>query len=142
MKDSGGPYRCILPTRRRTERHFLSRTELFVGPGHHPWARSVYGIRSAVEHLNDRLAITGYPTEREAKLAILRHTHESQELARDCLPRILTRPGLLSHFRDDTTLDQFWETMTHAQRARLWGDPFKLAQAGTEFDPELATLDE
>jgi hypothetical protein len=32
--------------------------------------------------------------------------------------------------------------MTHVQRSRLWGEPFDLAQAGTEFDPELARLGE
>jgi hypothetical protein len=133
---------CILPARGRTERQFVSRTELFLGPRHHGWARAVYQVRSAVEHLNDRLEIIGAPTERAARLAILRHAHECQELARDCLFRILSRPGLLSHFRDDATLGQFWGPTMQAQRVQLWGDPLDPGLVSADFDPDLAKLDD
>jgi hypothetical protein len=133
---------CILPARGRTERQFAGRTELFLGPRHHGWAQAVYRIRSAVEHLNDRFDVTGAPTEREARLAILRHAHECQELARDCLFRILTRPGLLTHFRDDAVLGQFWGPTMQAQRVTLWGDPMDLGAVSGAFDPNLAKLDE
>jgi hypothetical protein len=47
---------CILPARSKTEAQFVSRTEIFVGPREHDWAHALFNVRSAVEHLNDRLA--------------------------------------------------------------------------------------
>lgn len=43
----------ILPNVGKTEKQFVSRTELFVGPSHHDTMRALYKMRSKVEHMHD-----------------------------------------------------------------------------------------
>lgn len=130
---------CILPERGRTESQFVSRTELFVGPGQHDWARRLFHIRSAVEHLNDRLESVAMPVRDDAILAVLRLAHESQALARYCLRRIFGDGTLRQHFQDDQTLNAFW-ALPPNERERLWGDRLDLDAVRDEFNPSLTAL--
>jgi len=43
----------ILPNVGKTEKQFVSRTELFVGPSHHDIMRTLYQMRSKVEHMHE-----------------------------------------------------------------------------------------
>jgi len=133
---------CILPSQGKTERQFVNRTELFIGPRFHDWAHKVFAVRSAVEHLNDRLEAVALPSEHDAQLAILRMAYECQELARYCLQRILSRPPLLDIFHNDSALAGFWAPGDDSQRADLWGGRFNLETAGEEFNPEFVLADD
>ncbi len=127
---------CILPERGKTEAQFASRTELFVGPREHEWARALFNVRSAVEHLNDRLESVAMPVRQEAIIRILQLAHEVQAVARFCLRRIFSDGVLREHFRDDQTLGAFWSLPEEARR-NLWGEPLTLAEVRAEFDAEL-----
>lgn len=127
---------CILPKKSKTEAQFVSRTELFVGPREHEWAHALFNVRSAVEHLNDRLESVAMPVRRDAILRVLQLAHEAQAVARLCLRRIFADESLRNHFRDDQALGAFWE-QSEADRRRHWGEPLNLASVRAEFDPEL-----
>lgn len=131
---------CILPARGRTEAQFLSRTGLFVGPREQEWARSLFNVRSAVEHLNDRLESAAMPVRQDAILEVLRLAHESQALARYCLRRIFLDSSLREHFRDDRTLGAFW-SLPETERRQQWGESLNLATVRAEFDTELVHME-
>jgi hypothetical protein len=130
---------CILPARGGTESQFKSRTELFVGPSHHIWAEALFNVRSAVEHLNDRLESVAMPTRRESVLRVLRLTHESQAVGRYCLRRILSDAALRGHYRDDASLGKFW-ALDESDRKAIWGTQLSLKKIAAEFEEDLATL--
>jgi hypothetical protein len=127
---------CVLPVRGKTESQFVSRTRLFVGSREQDWARSLFNVRSAVEHLNDRLEAVAMPVRDEAILAVLRLAHESQALARHCLHRIFANGSLREHFRDDEAPGRFWE-LPDDERRQLWREPLDLTAVRDGFDPEL-----
>jgi hypothetical protein len=131
---------CILPARSKTEAQFVSRTEIFVGPREHDWAHALFNVRSAVEHLNDRLESVAMPVREDAVLEVLRLAHESQALARYCLRRIFSIDSLREHFRDDQTLGAFW-SLPEAERQDHWGTPLDLAAVRAEFDTELVHME-
>jgi hypothetical protein len=127
---------CILPARSRTEAQFVNRSELFVGPREHNWAHALFSVRSAVEHLNDRLESIALPVKRDAILRVLSLAHDAQAVARHCLQRVFSDASLLEHFRDDQRLRAFWE-LRQQDRRQLWGPPLYLAGIRAEFDAEL-----
>ena len=123
---------CILPETGRTEKQFISRTELFVGPRHHELMRHLYEIRSAVEHLHGPLKTISAASERERRIILLRRSMEAEALARYCLRRLLTTPSLSVHFRSDSELEAFWK-LDPADRSRIWGSTLDLPVVSAAF---------
>lgn len=122
----------ILPSPGRTERQFVSRTELFVGPRHHDTMRNLFEIRSAVEHLHGPLSAITAATERERRLVLLLRACEAEALARHCLRRLLMTPPLEEWFEDDTRLADFWK-LSEADRRALWGPLLDFQAASDAF---------
>src|SRR5690348_7141172 len=77
----------VLPPVGATARKFKSRTELFIGAEHHDLMGDLYDIRSAVEHLNEHLYVTG--AGREDRMDMLRKAAIIEALARHCLCRVV-----------------------------------------------------
>ncbi|NOT34436.1 MAG: hypothetical protein HOP12_09730 [Candidatus Eisenbacteria bacterium] len=127
---------CILPQPGRTKSQFASRTALFVGPHEQEWARALFDVRSAVEHLNDQLESVAMSVREEAIRRVLRFAFEAQALARYCLHRIFADATLREHFRDEESLGRFW-SLEERERRALWGSPLDLALVRSEFDAEF-----
>lgn len=115
----------ILPDTGKTTKQFKSRTELFVGPGHHDLMGEIYQNRSAVEHLNDPIVLD------ETDQGKYRHFYERativEQIARDCMRNVLLRPKLRGYFESDAKLDAFWK-LDAAERTKLWGPPLDMQE--------------
>lgn len=76
----------ILPEPGETRRLFKSRTELFIGPGHHGLMGALYDIRSNVEHLHENRYLETF--DRAIRLDLVkkiscRRVHRSQGAGAD-----------------------------------------------------------
>lgn len=127
----------ILPSIGKTEKQFVSRTELFVGPSHHDAMRALYRMRSKVEHMHEY----DWPSdlaERDRRLSVMRRAALVQELARRCISRFLNAEGLWPYYGDANRLGLFW-TLSVPDRQKIWGAPFDLKAIDDKFDPEMFT---
>lgn len=98
--------------------------------------REMYVIRSSTEHLRGPLARIKAPSaERET---IMRHrTIQAETLARFCLWYFLGSERLWPHFRDDSTIEAYWQ-LPHSQRRKLWTSRVDMAGALREFNDNVA----
>lgn len=110
----------IVPEQGKTKKQFKSRTEMFIGPGHHDLMGDLYDIRSDVEHLNENQNLEKF--DRETRIALAKLEAVSEWVARSCLERILLNPTLIGHFGNVTSAVHFWK-IDEAERKRIWGDP-------------------
>ena len=66
----------ILPDAGKTKQQFRSRTELFIGLGHHDMMGEIYDVRSAVEHLHENRYLEGF--DRATRLDLLSRPSRNQ----------------------------------------------------------------
>ena len=122
----------ILPAVSKTTKQFVSRTELFVGPSHHDMMRTLYEMRSKVEHMHDY----DWPpdlAERDRRLLVMRRAALTQELARQCISRFLVTEDVWPYYVDPDRLAAFW-ALPALERQGIWGQPFDLNKIDGMFD--------
>jgi len=123
----------ILPDAGRSKRQFKSRTELFIGPRHHPLMGELYDIRSAVEHLHENRYLECF--DHATRLDLLKKEAMVEHVARTSLARILGDETLWPRFASTPALAKFW-ALTPDERRRIWGDPIDPLDAIAAFDPK------
>ena len=89
----------ILPDAGKTKQQFRSRTELFIGSGHHDLMGEIYDVRSAVEHLHENRYLEGF--DRATRLDLLKKEAIIEHVSRTALARIIGNNtyGLISRTR-------------------------------------------
>jgi hypothetical protein len=123
----------IVPKAGDSGKKFKSRTELFIGSGHHGMMGETYEVRSDVEHLHENKHLETF--DREAMLELVKKLEMMEFIARSALVRIVLTPQLWPHFANTTALQKFW-ALEEPQRRALWGDPINPADALADFDPQ------
>ena len=123
----------ILPAIGKTRQQFKSRTELFVGPGHHEVLGALYDIRSAVEHLHENRYLETF--DRNLRLDLVKKEAIAEYIARKALARISTQDALWQYFGNTAALRNFW-TLSADERQEIWGDFIDPMVSVTDFDPE------
>jgi hypothetical protein len=96
-------------------------------------------MRSRVEHLRDIAPDDGHHSEHERRLGLLRECSFLEELSRCCIARFLGTPELWPHFRDETTLANFWRPENATLRRQTWGSPFDVKSLRDRFDAGQVT---
>jgi hypothetical protein len=133
--------RCIeglvLPNAGNTTSQFVSRTELYVGPSHHEMMRTLYTMRSMVEHMHDYDWPDDLP-ERDRRLTVMRRAALAQQLARRCISRFLVTEQVWPYYASRDRLAAFW-ALPKADRQSLWGPTFDLKAIDNAFDPTQLT---
>lgn len=122
----------ILPNAGKTKQQFKSRTELFIGPGHHDLMGELYDVRSAAEHLHENRYLEYF--DRTVRLELTRKEAIAEYIARSALVRIIGSGSLWPHFGNTPALERFW-ALTPAERTKIWGDSFDPIAAVADFDP-------
>lgn len=122
----------ILPAIGRTRQQFKSRTELFIGPGHHELMGALYDIRSHVEHLHENRYLETF--DRDVRLDLVKKEAIVEYIARTALARIISRDALWPHFGNTTALEEFW-ALSQERRQEIWGDPIDPTAPVADFDP-------
>jgi hypothetical protein len=123
----------ILPSVGKTKQQFKSRTELFIGPGHHDLIGELYDVRSAAEHLHENRYLEYF--DRTVRLELTRKEAIAEYLARSALVHIIGTDALWPHFGNTPALERFW-ALTPAQRTKIWGQSFDPLAAVADFDPQ------
>ena len=123
----------ILPDPGRTTRQFKSRTEMFIGPGHHEVMGALYDIRSAVEHLHENGYLETF--DRDTRLDLVEKEASVEYIARTALARISSQDGLWRHFGNTAALGKFW-ALSSDERREIWGDPIDPMVPLRDFDPD------
>lgn len=123
----------ILPAIGKTKRQFKSRTELFIGPGHHDLMDALYDVRSNVEHLHENRYLETF--DREVRLDLLRKEAIVEYIARAALARIISQDALWQHFGNTASLEKFW-TLSPDERRKVWGEPIDPMVPVADFDPK------
>jgi hypothetical protein len=124
----------ILPAIGKTKQQFKSRTEMFVGPGHHDLMGEIYDVRSAVEHLHESRYLQSF--DRETRLDLVRKEAIVEYIARTAIGRIIGDNSLWPHFSNTAALDRFW-ALPAAERTKIWGAPTDPLAAIADFDPQF-----
>lgn len=122
----------ILPNVGKTEKQFVSRTELFVGPSHHDTMRELYRMRSKVEHMHEY----DWPSdlsERDRRVLVMRRAALVQQLARQCISRFLVTKDVWPYYANPDQLAKFWALLA-SDRQKLWGRSFDLPAIDGKFD--------
>lgn len=122
----------ILPDIGKTTQQFKSRTELFIGPGHHVMMGELYDIRSHVEHLHENRYLETF--DREVRLDLLKKEAIVEYIARMALARIVGQDALWPHFGNTSALKKFW-ALSADERRTIWGDPIDPMVSIADFDP-------
>ena len=123
----------ILPAIGKTKKQFKSRTELFIGPGHHELMDALYNIRSSVEHLHENRYLESF--DRDVRLDLAKKEAIIEYIARKALARITNRDALWPHFGNTAALKKFWALSPDEQR-EIWGDPIDPIVSVTNFNPK------
>ena len=121
----------ILPTEGKTKKQFKSRSELFIGPGHHDLMGTLYDIRSQVEHLHENLHLEKF--DRSVRLELVRKEAIIEYIVRTALARIIRQVCLWRYFGNTVALKEFW-ALSPTIRRRSWGDPIDPRVAVVDFD--------
>lgn len=122
----------ILPDIGKTRRQFKSRTELFIGPGHHDLMGKIYDIRSHVEHLHENRYLEVF--DRTIRLELLEYEIVIEYIARTALARIVSQAALWRHFGNTAALKRFW-ALESTERRKIWGSPIDPLAPLEDFDP-------
>jgi len=123
----------ILPAIGKTKQQFKSRTELFLGPGHHDLMGRLYDIRSHIEHLHENRYLETF--DRDVRLDLVQKEAIVEYIARTALAQIVTQDALWSHFGNTAALEKFWGLAPN-ERRKIWGKPIDPMTALAEFDPK------
>lgn len=123
----------ILPDIGKTKQQFKSRTELFIGPGHHDLMGALYDIRSNVEHLHENRYLEVF--DRATRLDLMQKEAIIEYVARVTLARIVSQDALWWHFGNTAALDKFW-ALNPAERRTIWGSPIDPLAPLAHFDPK------
>jgi hypothetical protein len=116
-------------------KQFKSRTELFVGPGHHDLMDKMYVVRSDVEHLHEHRYLETF--DRAERLDLMRKEAIAEHIARNALAHIIANRALSPHFGNIAALGLFWQ-LSPPDRQKLWGNAsIEPAEALADFDPEF-----
>jgi hypothetical protein len=124
----------ILPQVGRTRSQFKSRTELFIGPGHHTLMGELYDIRSAVEHLHENRYLETF--DRAARLDLVKKETIVEYIARTALVRIIGNANCWPHFSNTSSLSRFW-SLPADERRLIWGDPIDPMAALHDYDEQF-----
>lgn len=92
----------ILPKPGKTTQQFKSRSELFIGPGHHDTMGEIYDVRSAVEHLHENRYLETF--DRQLRLELLKKEAIIEYIARTALAQIVVNSSLWPHFSNTPAL--------------------------------------
>jgi hypothetical protein len=117
----------------KSGKQFKSRSELFIGPGHHEMMGQIYDMRSKVEHLHEDQLLE--PFDREVRLDIMKKEAIIEHIARTALNRIVSNTALWTHFANRTALSAFW-AVPAPERQKIWGAPIDPLGAVADFDPK------
>jgi hypothetical protein len=135
----------IKPRVGETKRMFVHRGQLFLGVSDQSrdLLGTVFDLRSAAEHMNDFETVLNVPPQDRERIAWLR-SYQAEMLAGSNYVRVLSNPELLEIFRDDASIDAFWQ-VGDAERRGRWGAPLKLDRLATErhtgeLEPEPAPI--
>lgn len=131
----------VLPEPGRTLARLRSRTELFLGPGHHERVGEWFHVRSAVEHLHPALEVVPGDGFRERAVRLGRKALGVEALARHCLGRVLRDDELRSWFETDARIEAFW-ALGENERQELWGDAFDVNAVEDSFREEAIPTEE
>jgi hypothetical protein len=123
----------IVPDVGKTRQQFKSRTELFIGPGHHDLMGDLYDIRSAAEHLHENRYLEYF--DRTVRLELARKEAIAEHIARSALVHVIGDDVLWPHFGNTPALERFWG-LTLVERKKIWGDSFDPLAAVADFDPQ------
>ncbi len=123
----------ILPAIGKTKQQFKSRSELFIGPGHHDLMGALYDVRSHVEHLHENQYLETF--DREIRLDLLKKEAIVEYIARTALARIVGQDALWPHFGNTAALEKFW-ALSPDERRRVWGNPIDPMTPLADFDPK------
>jgi hypothetical protein len=129
----------VFPVKAKTEAQMKSRTELFLGPTQHGLMKTLFDVRSAVEHLHGPYRIVHDPDRRRADLRLAELSFKAEALARYCLCRLFTSPDLWPYFADDAALASFW-ALENDLRQAIWGLPLDLALNFGHFSERTARI--
>lgn len=121
----------VNPETGKTLRRLRSRTELFLGPGHHPMVTAWFDARSAIEHLNEVDDVYN-GTLRDRRIALFQNAVEVEGLARYCLARFLERDVLWKWYADDQKIEDSW-ALDADERQKVWGDRLNVPQLQAHF---------
>ena len=102
---------------------FKSRTELFIGPGHHELMGTIFDIRSEVEHLHEDRSLAVF--DRARRIEIAKMEAMVSELARHILHRILSDADLALRLGSKKLLEDFWGLETKERQA-IWGTTYDI----------------
>jgi hypothetical protein len=131
-------WRCIdgliLPDPGRTKQQFKSRTEIFIGPGHHNLMGELYDVRSAVEHLHENRYLEYF--DRATRLDLAKKEAIVERIASTTLARVIGDDTLWPHFANTPALEKFW-SLTPPDREKIWGNPIDPMAAVADFDPQF-----
>jgi len=125
----------IYPEIGKTRKQFVSRTELFIGPGHHDLMGNLYDIRSQVEHVHSPFDVIEGNTEKEKNTNLLKRAYLSESIARYCIINFCTNPKLWNHFKDETSIGLFWKRPLQ-ERRKIWGNEIKVSDIIQRYRPE------
>lgn len=123
----------ILPSIGKTKKHFKSRTELFIGQGHHDLMGALYEVRSHVEHLHENRYLETF--DRDVRLDLVKKVAIVEYIARTALARVVSRDALWPHFGNTAALEEFW-ALPPDERREMWGKPIDPMESVSEFDPK------
>jgi len=85
----------------------------------------IYDIRSKVEHMHSPLDVLDGTHEERNTLGV-RRTRQVDVLSRSALTRVLESQDLLTIWKSDASIDDFWQMPDH-ERVQVWGDRLDLA---------------
>jgi hypothetical protein len=108
----------ILSEPGKGSKQFKSRTELFIGPGHHELMGELYRLRSDIEHLHEHRYLEVF--DRPTLLDLAKKEAIAEHIARQALGHILRTSALWPHFANSTNLALFWQ-LNSTDRENLWG---------------------
>ncbi len=124
----------ILPAIGKTKQQFKSRTELFIGPGHHDLMGSLYDIRSQVEHLHENRYLETF--DRDIRLDLVKKEAIVECITRSALARIVSLDALWPHFGNTAALERFW-ALSSDEQLEIWGDPIDPLAPIEDLDPKF-----
>lgn len=107
-----------------TKRHFVARTETFIGANWQKEMGSIYDVRSAVEHLREYEVLE--PASRSSREDLLWKAALMEHLSRRCIGNVLLAKSLWPHFSSPSALKSFWN-LSSVNRDKLWGPPINLS---------------
>ena len=98
--------------------------------------KEMYQARSSVEHLRGPYARLSGNDDKEKHRTLIERAIQAEAFARFCLVNFLSRQELWPHFKDDTTISNFWN-LPHADRMKLWMNQIPLTESTKGIDERL-----